>query len=135
MDAAELWAFLPLGYLCTVLIETPVLLVGLAPCHTLSRRLIAGVWLTACTYPVVVLVLPLAMWSDGQRWLYLAVAETFAPLSECLLFAFAFHRGSSQPMPSRLRDYAAITLANLASFGIGELWLMWRSAAEVGWVS
>jgi hypothetical protein len=122
MDAAELWAFLPVGYLFTVLIETPVLALGLAPPHPLSRRLFAGVWLTACTYPIVVLVLPLAIGNDaGNRIAYLMAAETFAPLAECLLFAAAFHFGSPQPIATRLRDYGAITVANLASFGLGEL--------------
>lgn len=122
MDAGHLWAFFPIGYLTTVLIETPVLLVGLSPPHSLARRLIAGVWLTACTYPIVILVLPLVFPADDQRTVYLVVAETFAPLAECLLFAAAFHLGSTQSKLSRLRDYAAITLANLASFGLGLMW-------------
>ena len=121
MSAGELWAFLPLGYLLTVLIETPVLAVGLSPPHSFARRLFAGAWLTACTYPIVILVLPLVIAGEEQRWLYLAVAETLAPLAECALFAAAFHFGSEQSSWSRLRDYAAIALANLLSFGLGEL--------------
>ena len=46
------------------------------------------------------------------------VAETFAPLAECVLFALAFRsKGARWP-----RDYLVITGANLASFGLGELW-------------
>ena len=52
----ELWRFLPFGYLLTIAIETPILLFGLSPHHPKRRRLLAGVWLTACTYPIVVLV-------------------------------------------------------------------------------
>lgn len=121
MDAESLRAFFPWGYLATVAIETPILLLGLSAPHVLSRRLFAGLWLTACTYPIVILVLPLLFAAD-QRWLYLCVAETFAPLAECLLFAAAFHVGRNVSRAARWRDYAAITLANLGSFGLGEIW-------------
>src|SRR4051794_21252183 len=56
---SELLRFLPFGYLCTIIIETPVLLAGLSREISLKQRLFAGVWLTACTYPIVVLVLPM----------------------------------------------------------------------------
>ena len=106
----------PFGYLLTVAIEVPILAVGLSRAPTLARRLAAGLWLTACTYPIVVLVLPLAL-GDHPRWHYLVVAEIFAPLAECALFAGAFRgKGASWP-----RDYVVITAANLASFGLGEL--------------
>jgi hypothetical protein len=61
MSPAELWRFLPLGYLFTILIETPVLLIGLSRRHSIRQRLFAGVWLTACTYPIVVLVMPISL--------------------------------------------------------------------------
>ena len=80
----ELWRFLPLGYLLTILIETPILCVGLSRRHPLSRKLLAGIWLTACTYPIVTLVLPL-LFAPERRGLYLLVAETFAPVAECAL--------------------------------------------------
>src|SRR5829696_48346 len=82
---SRLWLFLPFGYLLTILIETPVLLNGLSPKISFRQRLWCGVWLTACTYPIVVLVLP-ALMQDSPRNLYLFVAETFAPLGECLFF-------------------------------------------------
>jgi len=111
-----LWRFFPLGYLWTVAIETPILLAGLSRAHSVVRRVAAGLWLTACTYPIVVLVFPLAL-IDHPRWLYLVVAEAFAPATECALFALAFRgRGASWP-----RNYLVITAANLASFGVGEL--------------
>jgi hypothetical protein len=112
MTSGELWAFLPYGYLLTIVIETSILLLGLSAGHGVARRLFAGLWLTACTYPIVVLVLPLLI---EPRLPYLLVAETFAPLAECALFWAAF------PRETTWRDWAAIVLANLASFGIGEV--------------
>lgn len=128
---AELWQFLPLGYLLTIWIETPILLVGLAPRHSLRQRLLAGVLLTACTYPIVVLVLPLLLWDRCGETVYLVVAETFAPLAESLLFLVwtwptePLARSPGTPStgfpPGAARDVAVIILANLASFLLGEL--------------
>ena len=107
------------GYLLTIAVETVVLLALLSRRHPVRVRLFAGVWLTACTYPVVWVVLPPLF---EERWLYLLVAETFAPVAECALFWFAFVR----PLPKQdrratWRDFAAVVLANLASFGLGEV--------------
>lgn len=128
-DVSALWSFLPRGYLTTVVIEATILLVGLSVYHKLGRRLLAGVWLTACTYPIVVLVLPVLFGHDesGVRyWSYIAVAEVFAPAAECALFALAFHRGAewaeSARRRARWRDFGTIVVANLASFGLG-MWL------------
>ena len=125
-DAQHLWSFLPWGYALTVAIELPILLVGLSPRHPLPRRFFAGFWLTACTYPIVVLVLPPLLWPRIGHSGYLAIAETFAPAAECLLFWLVFcraeHSGDEpQPPPrwSTLRDMAAIALANIASFLVG----------------
>src|SRR5262245_46029966 len=115
MNPTSLWTFLPFGYLLTIAIETPVLLVGLSPRHSYGRRLFAGLWLTACTYPIVVLVLPLLM-ASGSRGAYLAVAESFAPLAECALFWSTFGTRRELGRRSMWCDLAAITLANLASF-------------------
>jgi hypothetical protein len=120
----ELWRFLPLGYFLTILIETPILCLGLSRRHPLSRKLLAGVWLTACTYPVVTLVLPL-LFAPDQRVLYLIVAETFAPVAECFLFWLAFGTRDEPGRRSMWRDFIAITLANLASFGVGEIMNAW----------
>lgn len=131
MSPDELWRFLPLGYLLTILIETPILLVGLSPRHPLRRKLFAGVWLTACTYPIVVLVLPL-LFAPDQRILYLVVAETFAPVAECVLFWLAFGKQEAVGTSSMWRDFTAIIVANLASFGIGEVINTWRWFGLVG---
>ena len=114
MSPHELWRFLPIGYLFTIAIETPILLLLLSRHHSIKRRLLSGIWLTACTYPIVVLVLPL-MLVNQSRAVYLSVAETFAPVAECLLFWAAFGK------ETRWRDFVVIVLANLASFLIGSL--------------
>ena len=120
MSAYDLWRFLPVGYLLTILIETPVLLIGLSSRHPIKRRLLAGLWLTACTYPIVVLVLPL-LFRDASRLAYLAVAETFAPVAECVLFWLAYGNSETFGKGSMWRDFGAITIANLASFLGGEI--------------
>ena len=124
MSPSGLWRFLPLGYLLTILIETPVLCVGLSGRHPLKRRLLAGVWLTACTYPIVTLVLPL-LFNTSSRAVYLLVAEIFAPVAECALFWLAFGTNEELGKPSMWRDFMTIILANLASFGIGEALNAW----------
>ena len=117
----NLWVFLLTGYLLTVSIETPVLLVGLSARPSWQRRLFAGLWLNACSYPIVILVLPQLFDPHTQRSLYLLVAETFAPLAECALFWAAFGSQEETGRPTMWRDLATITLANLTSFGAGEL--------------
>jgi hypothetical protein len=128
------------GYLLTITVETAVLVALLSRRHPVRMRLFAGVWLTACTYPVVWVVLPPLFDPQTQRWLYLLVAETFAPVAECALFWFAFvRRLPRRDRRATLRDFAAIVLANLASFGLGEVinhyrgfeWLM--GGEVVGW--
>ena len=116
----DLWLFLPLGYLFTVMIEAPVLVIGLPKKFSLRERFFAGLWLTACTYPVVVLVLP-TIFANSSRGLYLLVAETFAPAAECLLFWLVFRDRLSPGLKGKLPSFAVITLANLLSFALGEL--------------
>ena len=119
MSPSELWRFLPIGYLVTIAVEIPILLIGLSAHHSRRRRVIAGLWLTACTYPIVILVLPL-LFMERSPTLYLVVAEIFAPVGECLLFWLAFDG------QTKWRDFAAITVANLASFLVGELFNAWQ---------
>jgi hypothetical protein len=116
------WTFLIVGYLLTTSIELPFLLLGLSPRHSWKDRLFAGIWVNACSYPIVVLALPpLLDAPHGSRALYLTVAETFAPASECLLFWVAFGSRAELWKRSMWHDFAVIVLANLASFGAGEL--------------
>ena len=119
-SVSELWYFLPFGYLATILIEAPILLLGLPRIVTPAQRLRCGIWLTACTYPIVVLVLP-AVFLEHSRFVYLAVAETFAPAAECLLFWLAFRSTPGFAAREWIRSFIVITLANLASFGFGEV--------------
>src|SRR6266496_3900493 len=120
MSPHDLWRFLPSGYLLSILIETPVLLIGLSSRHSLKRRLFAGIWLTACTYPIVVLVMPLVL-ANVTRTIYLAIAETFAPVAECILFWLAYGKSEEVGKRSMWQDFAAIVVANLASFIAGEI--------------
>ncbi len=126
MSPSELWRFLLVGYPLTILIETPILLLGLSRRHSTKRRLAAGVWLTACTYPIVVLVLPLIL-AGFSRITYLAVAETFAPVAECALFWSAYGKSAEVGKRSMWQDFATIVIANLASFIGGEI------IAAYGW--
>ena len=114
MSPYELWWFLPIGYLLTISIETPILFIGFSAHHSKRRRILAGLWLTACTYPIVTLVLPLLL-IDHSRAFYLLIAETFAPVAECVLFRLAFGK------EAKWRDFAVIVIANIASFLVGEV--------------
>ncbi len=118
MDPQSPWSVLLKYYLLTVCIETPILLLGLSPRHSFGRRLFCGVWLNACSYPIVGLVLPLLIDinMEGQRNWYLLIAETFAPVVECALFWAAFGMREEWGRRSMWRDFAVITVANLASF-------------------
>ena len=120
MSPSDLWHFFPIGYLFSILIETPILLIGLSRRHSLKRRLFASVWLTACTYPIVVLVLPLII-TSASRTAYLIVAETFAPVAECVLFWLAYGEAEELGKASMWRDFITIIVANLASFLGGEV--------------
>lgn len=125
MPADPLLKMMAVGYFLTVSMEIPVLLAGLSRRHTASQRLFAGFWLTACTYPIVWLVLPPLF--ESRMW-YLMVAETFAPLGECLLFQFTLGRTNPASRRDTIQDMMTITVANLISFGLGELF-----NRNVGW--
>lgn len=126
----DLWSFLLPGYFITVAIELPILMLFLSKRHSWKQRLAAGFGLTAFTYPIVVLVLPVLVWQPYNRTVYLVVAEIFAPLAECLLFRWLWLRDARDGkeisttgqsslrhnIRSDARDYAAIVLANICSF-------------------
>lgn len=116
------------GYLLTISIETPVLLIGLSRRHPIRHRLFAGVWLTACTYPVLWLVLPQFIDPTNHRLAFLTIGETFVPIAECLLFWLAFEKTEPCSRTATVQDMVAVTVANLLSFGLGELFTHW-----VGW--
>ncbi len=119
MISAEPWLLLILGYTLTVLIEVPVLCVGLSGEYSIRDRWISGMLLTAFTYPFVVMILPAVMSLAGiqSRLVYLLVAETWAPVGEVVLFRY-LHR---IPMRKAVdRNAAVIVIANLCSFAAGE---------------
>lgn len=120
LSPTDLWYFLPFGYLLTIAIETPILVFGLSSKLSFKQKLLCGIWLTACTYPIVVLVLPTVM-NGFSRWQYLAVAETFAPFGECLIFWLAFRTKDLLDSADWISCLVAIVIANLASFGVGEV--------------
>jgi len=106
------------AYLVTVLVETPILALGLGRRHPLGDRIAYGLWLSAATLPIVWFVLPPLFESRAR---YLVVAETFAPVAEILLFWLGCRAAGVDPRPSLGRDAATIVVANLASFGVGLL--------------
>ena len=115
---------MPLGYAITVVLEIPVLVIGFSKRHGFLRRIFAGYWLTACTYPIVTLVLPELIWrplGEAGYWPYVAVAEVFAPAAECGLFWLAYWRQSpiATGRADFVRDILAIVAANLTSFLLG----------------
>ena len=120
LGPGDLWFFLPLGYLLTILIETPILVLGLPSKLSLRQKLLCGIWLTACTYPIVVLVLP-TIFFGMPRWQYLTVAEVFAPVAECVIFWLAFRSKGLLAARDWIQAFVVIVIANLASFGVGEI--------------
>jgi hypothetical protein len=112
-------------YALTVAIETPVLLLALSRRHSLRSRLFAGVWLNACSYPVVFFVFPKLIGGDPLSGVELLpndliVSEIFAPVSECILFWLAFIRGRPRDLSATIQDMVVVVLANLTSFEVGE---------------
>lgn len=120
ISLSQLWLFFPIGYLTTILIETPILLVGLSPKLSFKQKLMCGIWLTACTYPIVVLVLP-ALMQDFSRDLYILVAESYAHFGECVIFWLAFRDKLELGTKDWIRCFIAILGANFASYSIGEV--------------
>lgn len=111
------------GYAITVAVETPVLCVLLSKPHPLRRRVYAGLWLTACSYPFVTLCFPF-LFDEGTYSWYVITSEIFAPLSECALFWCAYLRNPPAPAKTVLRDCLAVIAANALSCLVGFL-LQW----------
>ena len=121
--AENYWLLYLLYLLLTIAVETPILLLGLSRRHKIPVRLFAGVWLNACSYPIVFIVFPALI--HGQPTCII-ISEIFAPLFECLLFWYAIGRHAPPSRAAAVRDYTVIVLANLASFGVGEI-MRWDS--------
>ncbi len=127
-----LWEFLLPGYLVTIAIETPVLLLCLSKRHSTKEKILAGISLTAFTYPFVVLIFPVLLWEPFGRLTYLIIAEIFAPVAECLLFYWLWIRLNEEKKVSipflnrpNMQDFSCIILANLCSFIPFEILQRW----------
>ncbi|MBI5831749.1 MAG: hypothetical protein HZB16_05465 [Armatimonadetes bacterium] len=107
------------GYALGVVVETPVLLATLSPAHGWRRRCAAGLWLTACTYPLLVMVLPVFIDPDTAWTRYVVVGEVAVAVTESALFYLAFNRGTQRPRRWLVQDVVAVVLANLASYLVG----------------
>ena len=83
----------------TFLIETAVISVALSSRHGWRIRLFSGIWLSACTLPLVWFVLPECLPTAASRGTYVVCAEVFALVVECLLFWWAFIRCREIPWP------------------------------------
>lgn len=123
-----LWHWVPFGFVLTVALELPVLLVGLSPWGrsrwhatpphpTVGQRAAAAVWLTAVTYPIVAVALPLMLWPRAPYAIYVGVAEAFAITAECLLYRTIW-RGTRS-------DLAVVAAANVVSATVGLLVTAW----------
>jgi hypothetical protein len=112
----------------TVLLEGLVLWFALSREHAPRVRLLAAVWLSSCTLPLVQFVFPLLEHFGWPRSVWVALAEVFAPVAECLLFRELIKRAPSGGPRASWRDYGAIIAANLCSFAVGErlVSLGWR---------
>jgi hypothetical protein len=128
----NLWIWMPICFVLTVAIELPCLAWGLSARHAWKVRLFSAIWLTACTFPMVWLVIPPlfegALTPQSPPWDVLT-AEVFAASAECLIFyrAFIWGRYPTAGRCPTVIDFATIVLANILSFGCGE----WLRAAEV----
>lgn len=127
MDTAY-FRMMAVAYAITVSIELPTLLVGLSRRHPLKHRVFAGFWLTACTYPILWLVMPEFFDLKRQYVLYIAIGETFVPIAECFLFWLSFGRNEPRSRKTTVRDFIVIVVANLLSFGLGEVFNQ-----QIGW--
>ena len=118
---ATLARMIAIGYLLTIAFETPVLYFGLGSRYTPKEKLLAGLVLTLCSYPFVVLLFP-SIWNPYSDYgTYVLVSEIFAPVSECVVFAILFQRKKQLSSKPRLVDFFWILMANLTSFSAGEL--------------
>lgn len=105
--------------LATMAIETAVLVAGLSHRHVLPVRVFAGIWLSACTLPIVWLVLPWFFSAPGSDGAYVVTAESFAVVAECCLFWVAFVRPQRGDFWATARDVMTILVANMLSYAAG----------------
>ncbi len=127
MSVASVLASFVRDWTLTVLLEGIVLWFALSPVHAPRVRVLAAVWLSSCTLPLVQFVFPLLELVGWPRSAWVGLAEIFAPLAECLLFGLLIARPSPGGQRASWRDYGAIVAANLVSFAVGE------ALVSLGW--
>jgi hypothetical protein len=120
------------GYFLTVAIETPVLVMALQKKYSLKQKVLAGFALTGFSYPFVCFVFPhlFPVYEPGS--IYLWVAESFAPISECFVFWLLFSKCAPLRDATNCKDLLSIVVANLLSFAVGE-WLKQSHLIEFIW--
>ena len=118
----DAWRFLWIGYLFTVAIETPVLLVGSPNAIAYGIDCWPGIWLNACSYPIVVLVFPYLVWVPFGRRVSWRLPRPSLRWPNAALFWLAFGNPQERFRRSMYQDFATIVVANLASFLIGLWW-------------
>jgi hypothetical protein len=112
------------AWVLTVLVEGVVLWFGLEGRHDRRTRVFAALWLSSCTLPVVHFAFPALRGAGLSDAGWMGLAEVFAPLAECALFALVVAPATACPESIRLptwcqRDFAAIVVAHRASFDLG----------------
>ncbi len=104
------------GYILSLVVELPVLILALSASYKLIEKVLAGLWLTACTYPAV-------SWLFSgfiqEPVLLTFVREAYAAFGEAFLFWLAFVKLAGRTCLRR--DILVVILANVLSFLFGEL--------------
>jgi hypothetical protein len=133
MTSPAVWVFLIIGYLATVAIEAPVLIAGLSTQRSRQARIAAAFWLTACTYPVVVLTLPAIAGSSNDWVTSLLLAEVVVACGKSCSGGMMCGR---QLIGGPQRDDLVILVANILSAALGQ-WLLtdWLADTARGWTS
>lgn len=116
-------ALLGFIWVVMVLVQTPVLALGLSRPHTWEVRLLAGGWLSACTVPLLMLVVP---YLPEQGWSLawglvefrttvcqpqVAAGGCLAAVAQATLFYFAFDRDEPLASLHVTQDLAAVLVA------------------------
>jgi hypothetical protein len=110
-----------MGLASTLLIETLILYFGLGKAHDVGSKILIACLLSLTTYPIVNLLIPVLL-NPKTVPAYYWVAETFAVVSECLLFVLVFSKKHSSIVHLTI-SCSIILLANVASFVYGYLFL------------
>jgi hypothetical protein len=119
------WRVLLLGYCLFVAIELPIFLLALSARNDRRQRIFSALWLTACSFPLVILVMPAFIdmfvpkdWHGPVNTMQIAL---ITPIVECLLF-WMLTRPLDEPNSPQvsqaewIHDLFVIVFANVLSF-------------------